>query len=137
MSQVEKISEIVTKPILVGAIGAAGARYLLDNDGDLVLFGNRIPGWAGFFGTLALTSAVSTVLKDYALPYIPENKDYANMESMAVAPVINGLVLYGVLKAGSLQQPAFVPFFTLGAGSEIAGSYTYNGFVQPWVRKNF
>lgn len=134
----EKVVEQVTRPLLVGAVGALASKFILGENRDVRLFNMVVPhGWLAIGAITAASSAVSVALKDFALPYIPENKQYANMEGMAVAPILNGVILYGVFAAGAPLRPDFFRTFGLGAGSEIAGGYAYDGFVQPYIRHNF
>ena len=131
-----KIVETLAKPAFVGVVGALGARVLLGEDGDLVLFGKALLGWLGIGGTVMLGSYIGEVSHEWLLPLIPKNEKYASLEGAVLSPVICGLSVYGIMKVGNVVDPEFIRTFALGAGSEVAGDYAYNAVVSPWVKKN-
>ena len=90
-----------------------------------------LPIFLGLVGTGSSIAGES--LKQWVLPMLPGNGSYSMLESTFLQPALVGAVEGSALLF--LTKTRFTEGFLLGAGSEIAGSYLYNGVVAPYLNK--
>jgi hypothetical protein len=128
---VSKLSEQFVHPLIVGGLAYVGANMMGE--------GNRMVKLAGlkmslplFFGvTTVASSAVGESLKQWILPMLPGNASFASLENTFLSPAIVGGV--DAVTMYFLTRTRFVEAFALGAGSEVLGSYLYDGIIKNYT----
>lgn len=121
----DKIVNTLARPAYTGAIAAVGARFLLGEDGTMVLFKQLVPGWLAIGVSVGLASYLAEFVDDFVLPKIPGN-DYSGVESMVVAPVAAGLGSYAIFAAASNAPVPMLESFGVGAVAELASKYSFD-----------
>jgi hypothetical protein len=126
--------QTLTKPLAVGAVGAAVTYYLFNETGNMLLLGQSIPTWIGVGACLTGTTLVSETLGNYVLPLIPKNYQTAKTEKLVLEPIVNGLALYVLLSVTTPNAYSNGLQFPLECGiiSTIAGNYAVDT-VLPLV----
>jgi hypothetical protein len=126
-----KLSEQFVHPLIVGALGYAGA-YIMGEGVKEVVIGGMSLSLPLFMGvTTGVSSAVGETLKQWVLPMLPNNVGFTSLENTFLAPAlvggVDGLSMY------ILTRTRFMEGFILGGGSEILGSYLYDGIIRPYT----
>ena len=127
-----KISEQFLHPLVVGALGFTGA-YFLGEGAKIAQVGGITMSLPMFLGlTTAVSSGLGETLKQWILPTFSNNMDYVSLESTLLSPALVG----GVDAAATyfLTGTRFMEAFLLGAGSEVVGSYLYDGIIKPYIQ---
>jgi len=133
MSYSNKISENLLQPIVVGLVNTAGAYAMGEGDKSAIFSSLSVP-LPIFLGLVGTGSSIAgESLKQWVLPMLPGNGSYSMLESTFLQPALVGAVEGSALLF--LTKTRFTEGFLLGAGSEIAGSYLYNGVVAPYLNK--
>lgn len=137
-----KLTDTLIVPAIAG-VTAVGVSYFGMGEpmGSIPFFGSRINAGVGIFSAVAGSSLIAESAKNYVLPYIPNNSDYADLEAGLVSPVLNGLACYGLFKVAALSpidnyfqvEPSFMRAFALGAGSEIFSKYAYDNLIKQYI----
>jgi hypothetical protein len=126
MSVAQKLRDEFAPSILTGVVGYVGARYIfnLNNFNVPTPIGDSngavVAGVGAMMGHLA-----GEVSKDTVLSYLPNN-EYVNAESRLVSPALAGLGTYAVFRLGVSENTEFINSFALGAGSSVAGKYSWD-----------
>jgi hypothetical protein len=132
MSTSSKVSEQFLHPFIVGLVSIAGS-YASGESGKVAQIGGISLSLPVFQGIVTgLSSTGGETLKQWVLPMLPNNAMYSNMESTFLSPVLvgvtNGVAMHLLTKTRGKER------FVLGAGSEIAGSYLYDGVIKNYIR---
>lgn len=119
--------EWIIKGAATGAIATvAGAAFF--ETGSIAIAGMKVPGAVAIGLGAASGSVAADLAHQYVLPYIPHNEKYEKMEYAAISLAASGL---GTYAAASLIGPAsLVPAFAVGAGSYLAGDYSWHHFLN-------
>lgn len=120
----------IGKPLMAGAVAAAATALLLPNGSGSVstILGN-MPAFVPIGISVAAASAVAEVGKQYIIP-----KDTTSQIIISGAkPVLTGAAAVAAMYVLGGQLNDYMTPFILGAGSEIAGDYTYDNFVSPYM----
>lgn len=126
-----KLSEQFIQPLIVGGLGFLGSHFMGDG-GKEAIVGSMNMSLPLFMGVVTgVSSAVGESLKQWVLPMLPNNMNYASMESTFLGPALVGGV--DALAVYFLTKTRFTEGLLLGAGSEIAGSYLYSGVIAPYT----
>jgi hypothetical protein len=126
-----KLSEQFVHPLIVGGIGFLGS-HLYGDGGKVAVIGGTSISLPVFLGAMTgISSAVGESLKQWVLPMLPNNSGFSSLENTFLAPALVG----GVDGASMyfLTKSRFMEGFILGAGSEILGSYLYDGVIAPYT----
>jgi hypothetical protein len=127
-----QISEQFMHPLIVGVLGYAGAYVMGEGSKEAVIGGMTLslPLFLGM--ATGISSAVGETLKQWVLPMLPNNNSFVPLENTFLAPVLVG----GVDGIGVhlLTKTRFMEAFLLGAGSEVLGSYLYDGILAPYLK---
>lgn len=136
-SRNSKLMDSLLTPALAGVIAAAGSYILLDEKGSYPVFGMLVPSFVGIGGTVFAASLAGNVIGTWALPRIPGNMRFANMEKMLVMPVATGAASFALIKFTNdiSSQVSFPYAFGIGFASEIAAQYSTD-IVKPYVNKD-
>ncbi len=128
-----KIADLLLKPALVGTFAGLGAYYIFGETGlfNFPIIGN-VNTIIGIGAITAGSSFLGSLSEDYILPYLPNNAQYSSLEAKLITPVMSGLITTGLLYS-SLNSDALFQVFLLGAGSNIAGTYSYD-IIRPYVK---
>jgi hypothetical protein len=121
----EKLREVAQPSIISGVIAAGGAVYLygVDSSNKIPFFGlGEVNSLLAIGGTVAGSVAVSEILHDTVLTWIPHNQ-YVNAENRLLAPILAGGSTYLLLREGVSQDTSIMNAFVLGAGSAVVGKY--------------
>lgn len=126
-----QLTEQFVHPLIVGAIGYAGAHALGEGDRFAYFAGMTIslPLFLGL--TTGVSSAFGETLKQWVLPMLPNNASYVSVENTFLSPVLVGGV--NALALQMLTKSRFTEGFLLGAGSEILGTYVYDGVIKGFT----
>lgn len=126
-----QLTEQFVHPLIVGAIGYAGA-YALGEGEKIASFAGMTISLPLFLGlTTGVSSAFGETLKQWVLPMLPNNASYVSVENTFLSPVLVGGV--NALALQLLTKSRITEGFLLGAGSEVLGSYVYNGVIKGWT----
>jgi hypothetical protein len=139
MDENKTLLQTLTKPLFVGVVGIVISKFVFGEEGDLIIFGQNIPGWIGVGGSLVATTLLTESLGNYVLPYIPTNYRYASTEKMIVEPAINAACLYALFSFGVTAEssaPNYMFPLILGSLSTIGGEYAYNTFSSVLMKNN-
>lgn len=132
-----KLIDQVVKPLMNGAMCYLGAKAmgidkvvfvpLLDKAYEAPM-GLAILGTASSFGT--------ELAHNFILPHINQHSKLGQMESMILAPVLNGGMLAGLTYAGSRSSMNGIGagyLFGLGAGAEVTSTYAFEAIARPFL----
>lgn len=133
-----KLIDQFVKPLMNGALCYVGAKAMgVDKPLSLPLIGVKydapmtlgIAGVASSFGT--------ELAHNWILPHINQHSKMGQMESMILAPALNGGLLYGILYGGNPVEAynlGFTKTLGAGAGVEIASTYAFETFARPFLK---
>lgn len=138
-----KLVDTLAVPAVVGATAAGVAYFGMGEKGNVPFYGTTINGAIGVFGAVGTASLIGEYLKNYLLPYIPSNSNYAELEATLINPVLTGVSSAALFRLAAMQPidglslppPSLGRTFLLGAGSEVAGKYLYDGLVSQYIPK--
>lgn len=124
-----QLSEQFVHPLVVGALGYVGA-YVMGEGNKVADIGSMSISLPLFLGiSTGVSSAVGETFKQWVLPMV--SGKYSSIESTLLGPAlvggVDGLALQFLTKSRLMEG------FLLGAGSEILGSYAYDGFIKPYT----
>lgn len=126
-----QLTEQFVQPLIVGAIGWAGA-YALGEGNKIASVGGMSISLPLFLGlTTGVSSAFGETLKQWVLPMLPNNSSYVSIENTFLSPVLVGGV--NAVAIQFLTKTRLTEAFLLGAGSEILGTYLYDGVLKPYT----
>lgn len=139
----QKLVDTLLVPSIAGATAAGVAYFGLGEKGNFPIFGSQVNGALGIFAVVTGSSVIAESAKNYILPYISDNMQYAQLEAGLVSPALVGLSTYGLCKLAAMQpvdgffqaEPSFFRAFALGAGSEMFANYAYNNLISQYVPK--
>lgn len=131
--------DVVAVPVLSGGFGYLGSKMILGNSGSVNLGGMSLDKNIAVGGLVAAGALVAQSTKDFVIPKIPiADARIKKVAEMAVGPVICG-VTTGVLNSslvsessffGPVNQSGMVTNIAVGAGSYLAGQYTYDMLLK-------
>lgn len=126
-----KLSEQFLHPVVVGVLGYFGAHMAGDGNKVVTTFGmeQSLPSYIGL--VTAASSLAGESLKQWVLPMLPNNQNYSSLESTFLQPGLTGLVDGTALFL--LTGSRFMEGAVIGAASEIAGGYLYDGVIKPYI----
>lgn len=126
-------------PVLSAGYGYVGSKMLLGNTGNVTVGGTSVDKNIAVAGLVGAGALISQLSKDYIIPRIPGDQRVKNIAKNAVGPAVCGLATFGIEKAllsensavtsllgGSSNASSSLANAALGAGSYIAGQYTYD-----------
>jgi|GEM_PF-5815487 len=127
--------ETAIKPLVVGVTTALVASQMSNNSFAVRGLG-QMPLWLVAGSAGMVSSYVSEVGHNYLYPALGASQRNATLASTVAGPALAGASLVGVLSIlnkNVLSDPAFgfSKTFLIGAGSEVAGSYLYDGVLKP------
>lgn len=127
MSTSSKITENLLEPLLVGGVAAVAVKVLYPSTQKFSILGSvSLPDYVLFGAAVGASSAVSETIKLWILPYIPQSRSLASLESMLLGPAITGVTSIAAINILTDSKPRnMFNTFVLGAGSDIAGKYLY------------
>ncbi len=136
IGQKRNLSEVLAKPLTAAAFAAAMSSPVLGGGYSANLPNMmNMPLWAGVGLAAGLGTGLGTIGKDYVLPMLGANSSLAQSEGMLLTPLLSGLgttaILYPSLGG---QYAGYASAFALGAGSAVAGDYTYNTIISPYIK---
>lgn len=126
-----KLIATLTKPAVIGLASYVSA-MLLDSNGLVYLkFINSAVSIPTFYAMLGFgSSLVSTPLKEYLLPMIPNNQ-WSESEGMILGPAVhagvNGIAVYWLTNGNEFSSAVKIALL-----SEIGGDYVYNTAIKPY-----
>ena len=127
-----KLSKQFVHPVIVGLIGYLGAHAMGEGNKKAII-GSLEFSLPMFFGiTTGVSSAAGETLKQWVLPILPGNAGYVSLENTFLSPALVGGVDGAVMYL--LTKTRFMEAFILGAGSEVLGSYLYDGLIKEYVK---
>eukprot|EP01127_Copromyxa_protea_P012504 TRINITY_DN3276_c0_g1_i1.p2 TRINITY_DN3276_c0_g1~~TRINITY_DN3276_c0_g1_i1.p2 ORF type:complete len:152 (-),score=13.36 TRINITY_DN3276_c0_g1_i1:164-619(-) len=122
--------EWLVKSAVTGAIATAAGSMVFPAQ-SVSLAGYQVPGSVAMGLGVAGGSLVGDLTHQYVFPYIPHNEKYGKMEEAAVSLAASGLGAYVACQAvGGSGSAPFIPAVTLGAGSYLAGDYSWHHFLN-------
>lgn len=130
-----KLLDTLLVPVLSGAYAAAISKFFYGEEGSLYYFGMELPAIPGLGAAIFASSLLGNIIGNYALPMIPNNVKFANMEKLIALPFLTGASATGLFYLGAptavdnLMRP-----FKLGFMSEIGAQYSVD-IVKPYVNK--
>jgi hypothetical protein len=129
-SFLQKMQDDLVPSLFSGAIGVAGAHFLMgvDLSNNISVFNISLPSYVAIGGTIALSDALAYASHDFILENIPSIQSIATYENRLLAPVLSGLATYGLFRLGVSENASILNSVVLGAGSTIAGKYLYNSY---------
>jgi hypothetical protein len=127
--------ETAIKPLVVGATTALVASQMSNVDVFAVRGIGALPLWAVAGATGMVASYASEIGHNYLFPALGANQRNATLVSTISGPALAGVSLLAVMSAlnpNVLKDPnfGFGKTVLLGAGSEVAGAYLYDGVLK-------
>lgn len=124
-SLVKQIEKEAIPAVASGVIGAVASNMILgvDYSQKVPLFGMSMPAYAVVGGVIGGSYLVAELNKEMVLEKIPMLKNYANLETRILGPVIAGVGTYAVFRFGVSENTNLINSVGLGVGSSIAGKY--------------
>lgn len=123
------MSQTLMKPLITGAIAAAGSYFFFDGGNSIYVLGTTLPGYVWIGIAAAGSDYVGEIGANYILPKL--SGDWASMEAALLQPVLCGGALVGFNMIAGVSAPgSAMPTFLLGAGSEMASNYVFKNFVR-------
>jgi hypothetical protein len=129
-----KLKNQFIRPLVVGAVSAAGAMALGQN------FNVRVPilgsvSKSVFYGLLGAGSSLATEsIHQWVLPYLPQSEAAVRAETALIAPAIHAALNVGVLSVAYpsiVNESGMLEPVLIGAGAEVVGAYSFDAFVAP------
>lgn len=131
----DRLKSQFAKPIVVGAIsylaaGLTGEKFNV----TLPLLGEVSK--STFYGLLGVGSSMGAeVLHNWVLPYLPQSDMAVQAENALLAPALSGAINIAAIQligsSGLAEASGYMEPFLLGAGSQIAGDYSFKYWIGP------
>ena len=125
-----KLYKTIAKPAFVGAIAAVASGVGFNGMADVVTPLGNMP----LLIPVAVGVGVASYITEISKNYLVSGSGYM---TLAIAnPLITGaasIATMYIATSGNVGYSNALPLFLLGAGSELAGDYTYTYFVSPYV----
>ena len=132
-----KFIDMAVKPITNGLMTYLGAKALgLNYDTNLPIIGKSYDAPMALAMAAVPASFVTEMAHNWILPGINQHSKMGQMEAMILSPVIQGGLLAAIVQAGGsvqLGNLGTAKVVGLGAGSEIASTYAFEGLVRPFL----
>lgn len=127
--KMDKLSDTVMRPVISGAIAAAGVKFLFDGDTSLIYMGREVPVWLLTAGVVGVSEAVGGISRNYVMPYVdPSGKSY--WVQMLAQPALTGGVSVLAMNLAVGGDFDASKIFLLGAGSSVAADYIERTFMK-------
>lgn len=130
----EKAKDDIVPALVSGGIGILGASFLLgvDMSMNLNVLGMNMPAYAAIGGVIAASDIAGAALHDFVLEKIPmlQSSGIATYENRLATPIIAGVSTYALFASTISKDVSIMNSMLLGAGSTIAGQYTYHTYQQ-------
>jgi hypothetical protein len=135
----KKLLDISARPIATGLMAGIGTKLLMRSQ-SISLFGLNLDAAFLYGGTVYLASALNATSENFILPMIPSgtvkavgNAAQPIFTGGATAALFAGLNMY---YGESFSFNNALASFVLGAGSEVAGKYAKQNFIDPLLNMN-